>query len=100
MRSRPLRTMLLSVVAVAMLAYGGSSLVQVWQMQRHVEGLEEESGRQRAQQQELSTGIHRFRTDPEAIEQAARELLGLVKPGDRVWTLPPSPLAPASAPRP
>ena len=32
----------------------------------------------------------RLRTDPDSIEQIAREELGLVKPGERVLKLPPS----------
>ena len=35
----------------------------------------------------------RLRSDPESIEKVAREALGLVKPGERVLKLPPSPEA-------
>jgi cell division protein FtsB len=92
------RLTLLGAVAVALLAYGGSSAVRVWQMHREVEGLAQDIGRLRARQQELGADIRRLRTDPDAIEQAARELLGLVKPGERVLKLPPSP-PPGPAPR-
>jgi cell division protein FtsB len=87
------------VVAAGLVAYGGSSLVRVFEMLREVGGLEQEIGRLRARRQELGREIQRLRTDPEAIEQAARELLGLVKPGDRVLKLPPAP-APGPTPRP
>jgi len=35
--------------------------------------------------------VNRLRTDPDFIEQVAREDLGLVKPGERVLKLPLSP---------
>jgi cell division protein FtsB len=34
--------------------------------------------------------VTRLRTDPDYIEQVAREDLGLVKPGEKVLKLPPS----------
>jgi cell division protein FtsB len=95
----PLRVALLGAIAAALLAYGGSGLLRVWHMHREVEDLEQEIGRLRARQQDLGTDIRRLRSDPDAIEQAARELLGLVKPGEKVLKLPPSP-APGLAPRP
>jgi cell division protein FtsB len=97
-RARPVGLTLLGAAAAALLAYGGSSAVRVWQLSREVAGLEQEIGRLRARQRELGADIRRLRTDPDAIEQAARELLGLVKPGERVLKLPPSP-PPGPAPR-
>jgi len=38
----------------------------------------------------LTAEVERLRTDPEYIEQIAREKLGLVKPGERVYKLPPA----------
>ncbi|HVQ76850.1 MAG TPA: septum formation initiator family protein [Candidatus Binatia bacterium] len=80
-----------AMVAVGLVVYGGSSLMRVWQMHRDVEGIEQEIDRLRARRQELGRDIERLRSDPDAIEQAARELLGLVKPGDKVLKLPPVP---------
>jgi hypothetical protein len=39
----------------------------------------------------LTATVNRLRTDPDFIEQVAREDLGLVKPGERILKLPPSP---------
>jgi cell division protein DivIC len=89
----------LAAVAVLLVAYGGSSLWRMRQMRAEVDRLEGEIGRLRSEQRDLGGAIHRLRSDPEAIEQAARELLGLVKPGERVLKLPPSP-APPSSPAP
>ena len=81
---------LMAVVAVALLAYGGSSLARVIQMKREVESLERDIATLREETGRLTKTIDRLRTDPEFIEQLAREALGLVKPGDKVLKLPPS----------
>lgn len=91
MTVRPYGMAALAVMAAGLLVYGGADLFRVWQMQREVGDLEQEIGRLRVRQQELGADIRRMRDDPEAIEQAARELLGLVKPGERVLKLPPAP---------
>ena len=89
MRPGPVRG-LMAVVAVALLAYGGSSLARVIQMKREVESLERDIATLREETGRLTKTIDRLRTDPEFIEQFAREALGLVKPGDKVLKLPPS----------
>lgn len=89
MRAGPVRG-LMAVVAVALLAYGGSSLARVIQMKREVESLERDIATLREETGRLTKTIDRLRTDPEFIEQLARESLGLVKPGEKVLKLPPS----------
>ena len=77
--------------ALLMLTYGGQSLARVWQMKHEVESLEREIVTLRAETGRLTALVSRLRSDPELIEQVAREDLGLVKPGERVLKLPPSP---------
>ena len=89
MRPGPVRG-LMAVVAVALLAYGGSSLARVIQMKREVESLERDIVTLREETGRLTKTIDRLRSDPEYIEQLARESLGLVKPGEKVLKLPPS----------
>jgi cell division protein FtsB len=72
------------------LTYGGQSLARVWQMKHEVESLEREIVTLRAEAGRLTATVNRLRTDPDFIEQVAREDLGLVKPGERVLKLPPS----------
>jgi cell division protein FtsB len=92
---RAVRLVALGVVTAAILAYGGSSLARVWQLSLDVEALEREIGALRAETGRLTATVDRLRTDPAAIEQIARERIGLVKPGERVLKLPPtSPVAP------
>lgn len=81
---------LMAVGAIALLAYGGSSLARVIQMKREVETLERDIAGLREEAGRLTKTIDRLRTDPEYIEQLARESLGLVKPGEKVLKLPPS----------
>jgi cell division protein FtsB len=90
-RGRPLIVAAFGVAALSVLTYGGQSLARVWQMKHEVEGLEREIATLRAETGRLSAVVHRLRTDPDFIEQVAREDLGLVKPGERVLKLPPSP---------
>lgn len=81
---------LMAVAALALLAYGGSSLARVVQMKREVESLERDIAVLREETGRLSKTVDRLRSDPEYIEQLAREALGLVKPGEKVLKLPPS----------
>ena len=79
------------VLALAVLAVGGQSLNRVWRLKQEVDGLEREIAGLRAETNRLMAVVDRLRTDPDYIEQVAREDLGLVKPGERILKLPPSP---------
>jgi cell division protein FtsB len=91
MKGRTLITAALGGAALLTLTYGGQSLARVWQMKHEVESLEREIVTLRAETGRLTATVHRLRTDPDFIEQVAREDLGLVKPGERVLKLPPTP---------
>ena len=91
MKGRALITTALGEATVLTLTYGGQSLARVWQMKHEVESLEREIVTLRAETGRLTATVNRLRTDPDFIEQMAREDLGLVKPGDRVLKLPPAP---------
>ena len=81
----------LAAGALLLLAYGGSSLARAWQMTQEVERLERDIASLRAEAGRLSAAVDRLRSDPDYIEQLAREFLGLVKPGEKVLKLPPTP---------
>jgi cell division protein FtsB len=87
---RLLRTAVMAVLAVSLAVYGGQSLTRVWALKKDVETLEREVGVLRANAARLTVEVDRLRTDPEYVEQIAREKLGLVKPGERVYKLPPA----------
>ena len=90
MKGRALRAGALALAALGILVYGGSSLARVWKMKQEVESLERDIGALRSEADRLSTDIDQLRTDPEALEKAARAI-GLVKPGEKVLKLPPTP---------
>jgi len=88
--ARALRAGALTLAALAILAFGGQSLGRLWHMKREVDGLERELASLRAETDRLSAAVGALRSDPESIERIAREELGFVKPGERVYKLPPS----------
>ena len=90
MTARAVRVGALAVVALAILGFGGQSLGRVWHMSREVASLEREIASLRAETERLAAAAARLRSDPDSIEQIAREELGMVKPGERVLKLPPS----------
>ena len=89
-RPRLLGTVALAVLAVSFAIYGGQSLTRVWTLKKEVASLEREVGVLRADTARLTAEVDRLRTDPDYIEQIARDKLGLVKPGDRVLKLAPA----------
>jgi cell division protein FtsB len=98
MTRRLIGSLAMGAAALVLLGVGGQSLARVWQMKQEVASLEREIGQLRSETDRLSTDIGRLRTDPDYIEQVAREILGFVKPGERVLKLPPSPAAAPAAP--
>ena len=90
-RGRLLRGVALGAVAAVVLGYGGQSLAKVWQMKQEVEALERELVSLRGEAETLAGQIDRLRTDPDYVEQLARESLGMVRPGERVLKLPRTP---------
>ena len=91
MTRRALGVAALAVSALAIVGYGGQSLARVWHLKHAVEDLERDIMSLRAETAELEAAVGRLRSDPDSIEKVARESLGLVKPGERVLKLPPTP---------
>jgi cell division protein FtsB len=88
--ARTAGTAALAVAALCIMAYGAQSLTRVLQIRRDVQGLERQIAALRSETAELRATVAKLRSDPDAIEKLAREVLGFVKPGDRVLKLPPS----------
>ena len=94
MTRRALVSAALGLVTAGLFVFGGAGLVRVWQMKQDVESLEREIATLRVETNRLMAVVDRLRTDPDSIEQLAREDLGLVKPGEKILKLPPSPASP------
>lgn len=88
MKPRSFRAGVLAVVALGILGFGGQSLARLWNMKHEVDGLEKEIATLRTETSQLSTVVSKLQSDPEALERAAREELGMVRPGERVLALP------------
>ena len=56
-------------------------------LQRDLQTLEERNARLTAENTRLKREVARVRSEPAAIERAAREQLGLVRPGEIVFNL-------------
>lgn len=59
---------------------------------QRIEALEEENKR-------LGEDVHSLKTDPAAIERIAREEMGLARPGEKVFKLPPPEEKPPDTPK-
>ena len=90
MSGRAFGTTALAVVALCIVAFGAQSLTRVLQIRQEVQSLEREIADLRVENAALQTTVAQLRSDPDAIEKLAREVLGFVKPGERVLKLPPS----------
>ena len=90
MSARAFGTTALAVVALCIVAFGAQSLTRVLQIRHEVQSLEREIADLRVETAELQATVAQLRSDPDAIEKLAREVLGFVKPGERVLKLPPS----------
>lgn len=64
--------------------------LQVQQVQRKTEHLNREN-------QEFAKQAQQLKSDPSAIERVARQQMGLVKPGQLVFKLPPKPSSDSAA---
>lgn len=56
-------------------------------LRRDLHSLEDRNTRLTAENQRLKIEVQRVRTEPAALERAARENLGLVRPGEIVFNL-------------
>ncbi len=88
MKRRVLAGVVLGIVAIGLLIFGGAGVVKVWQMKQEVEALEREIRALRAEADRLNRTVDRLREDPALIEQIAREELGMVKGGEKVLKFP------------
>jgi len=66
-------------------AYGPGGVGRTLRLQRDLEGLEESNRRLQEENLRLRQRIHSLRDDRRAIEQVARDELGLVRPEDVVF---------------
>ena len=81
----------LGVLALAVVAYGSTGLLRLWQLKQEVEALEREIVTLRGEAQDLARAADQLRNDPAAVEKIAREEFGFVRPGEKVLKFPSTP---------
>jgi cell division protein FtsB len=84
---RALQKVLLLVGSVLVVdaLVGDKGLLAMIQARQEYRGLEESLAAVRAENAELRLQAERLREDPSAIEELARQELGLIKPGERLF---------------
>ncbi|HEX9760052.1 MAG TPA: septum formation initiator family protein [Candidatus Acidoferrales bacterium] len=91
------------LVLLAMLAhtiFADSGYLAMRRMQQDMEVLNNEIRELHDENRRLAEEVQSLKTDPKTIERIAREEMGLAKPGELIFKLPPKPDSPKPAPRP
>lgn len=90
-----LRANLAAVLGLFLLAifvhdlFGEHGFLAMRRMQQEAGQLSLEIEKLNAENQKLATEVQSLKTDPKAIERIAREEMGLAKPGELIFKLPP-----------
>lgn len=71
--------------------FGDRGFLAMRRSQKEIEQLEQEITRLNEENQRITGEIETLKTDPTAIERIARDEMGLARPGELVFTLPPKP---------
>ena len=72
---------------VYLLVAGEGGLLELRETRRELADLEARVARLAAENDSLSTVLYRLENDPAYLEKVAREDLGMVKPGERLYRL-------------
>lgn len=78
----------ISLILVLPMVFGDMGFFPYAKMQRTKQLLETELEQLKSENQELEQKVHSLRSDSETIERIARQRLGLVRPGEVVFTFP------------
>jgi cell division protein FtsL len=89
---RHLREILL--VALLLLAvhdvFGAHGFLAMWRTQKELKELRLDVDRLNKENNQMTAQVTALKTDPQTIEHIAREQMGLAKPGEMIFKLPPS----------
>jgi cell division protein FtsB len=77
--------------------FGPYGYLSMRRSEREIEQLRQEIDRLDRENVQLSGEIRALQTDPAAIEKAAREEMGLARPGELIFRLPDDPPSPPPA---
>jgi cell division protein FtsB len=71
--------------------FGPHGLIAAYRLRLQVQQEQEKIQKVEKQNREFSKQVRELKTDPSAIEQMAHRRMGMVKPGELVFKLPPLP---------
>lgn len=80
--------------------FGSHGFLAMRRAQREVEAERQRITALEEENKRLGEEVHSLKTDPAAIERIAREEMGLARPGEKVFKLPPPEENPADTPKP
>ncbi|MGH9815398.1 MAG: FtsB family cell division protein [Candidatus Acidiferrales bacterium] len=69
--------------------FGGRGFLAMRRQQQEVRKIQQAIEQISQENRELTDKVHRLKTDPQYIERLAREQMGLSRPGEHVFKLPP-----------
>lgn len=88
------------VLALALLVlqdvFGAHGLLAMRRAQKEREQIQQEIERLNQENGQLQNGVKSLKSDPATIERIAREEMGLARPGEYIFKLPPSPGDPST----
>jgi cell division protein FtsB len=107
-RAKALRVVVYVLLAILLLLqyplwFGGGSVHSLWQLQREIDAQKIENARLKERNEALEAEVSDLKEGLAAIEERARNELGMVKKGETFYQVidPPSTAAPAeTAPKP
>ena len=97
---------MLKILGLALLAlgihdvFGTHGYLAMRRSEKQMQELRGEIERLNHENQALAEHVNALKTDPDTIEKIAREEMGLAKPGEMIFKLPPAAAAPADASKP
>lgn len=80
--------------------FGAHGLIVTYRMKLQARQAQQGIQKLNQENQQLADQVRALKSDPNAIERIAREQMGLVKPGDLVFKLPPKSPDPSGAAAP
>ena len=89
-RNGVLVLLLASIALIVHNIFGQNGYLALRRQQKQVQTLQQEIQQLKQDNDDLAKQIKALKSDPAAVERLAREQMHLVKPGEKVYTLPPA----------
>jgi len=87
-RNGALVLLLASIALIVHNIFGQNGYLALRRQQKELQTLEQQIEQLKLENEQLDKQIKALKSDPAAIERLAREQMHLVKPGEKIYTLP------------